>query len=54
MIDTIAGIMGVIDNSQVGSMTSQFVHNPIDEIKLITVKQKRQNVAKSQIVCSEQ
>lgn len=41
MIDTMPGIMGVTDNSQVGSMTPQFVHNPIDQIKLIMVKQTK-------------
>ena len=41
MIGTMPGIMEVTDNSQVGSMTSLFVHNPIDEIKLIMVKQTK-------------
>lgn len=40
MIGTMPGIMGG-DNSQVGCMTSLFAHNPIDEIKLIMVKQTK-------------
>lgn len=41
VMSTMPGTVGVADNSQLGSMTSQVAYNPIGEIRLIMEKQTK-------------